>query len=152
MADVVHQPLDHFTRECRSLAWVCAGLVGNQRALGGIVKGAGHFQGLYSGIVVQSRFTQKEVKAAAAGEGGAGQHGAAHLAPQMVAQRGSGQDGAGMALDDDVVALDFQREPLGIGHGFRAVFTYLGLLAQQLGAVMHGFQAWRQCADLGVQL
>ena len=144
--------MHHLLREGGGLARVGTGLVGNQRALGGVVKRAGHFQRLHDGIVGQTGFTQKKVKAATAGEGGAGQHRAAHLAPQMVAQRGTGQDGASVAFDDDVVTIHLQREPFGIGHAFRAVFAGFGLLAQQLGGVVHGLQAWSQRAHLGVQL
>ena len=70
----------------------------------------------------------------------------------MVAQGGARQYGAGVGLDHDVVAIHLQREPLGIRDAFRAVFADLGLLAQQLGRIVHGFQPWCQGTHLGVQL
>jgi hypothetical protein len=88
----------------------------NQRALGGVVEGAVHLQRGGGLVALQAGLAQEEIELAAAGERGRGQHRAAHRAPQVVAQRGAGQDGAGVRLDDDEVAIHLQREPLGGGH------------------------------------
>ncbi|MPM60867.1 hypothetical protein SDC9_107721 [bioreactor metagenome] len=64
----------------------------------------------------------------------------------MVAQRVAGQQRAGVGLDDDVVAIDLQREPFGGGRG-----AFGGVLQQQRCGGVHTFQARRQRADLRIQ-
>jgi hypothetical protein len=100
---------------------------------------------------VQARFAQKEIKLPAARERGRGQHRAAHAAPQVAAQRAARQDGAGVRLDDDEVAVGLQREPFGVGHeGLR--FTLGRLLQQQLCRGVHRFEPGRERADLRIEL
>ena len=141
------QGVDHFCGEGLCVARVGVGFCGDEGALQRVVERAGDLQRGDGRVAVQARLAQEEIELSTAGERGRCEHRAAHCRPQVVAQRVARQEWAGVGFDDDVVAIHFEREPLGCGRA--AAFWWV--LQQQGGGGVHGFQARRECADLRVQ-
>ena len=147
LGQVGQQGLHHVARVGLGFARVGGGFAHHELALAGVVEGAGHFQGGEVGVAVQAAFAQEKIKLSATGERGRGEHGGARTAPQVLAQRVAGQHRVGVGTQHAAIALVCQGEPFGGRHAAR-----WGVLQQQLGAGVHGFEARRQSPGLGVEL